>query len=76
MDDNRTACHPSRSDWQGVKCESLDEMRSQNIRFWQQAGGAMIRQAAWELVLETWQIQNRDPDELRFQRLAPPIRPS
>ena len=65
-----------REGWQAVKCTSLDDMRTQNIRFWQQAGGAAIRQAAWELVVETWQAQNRDPDELRFQRLAPAIRHS
>jgi hypothetical protein len=63
-----------REGWQAVKCASLDDMRTQNVRFWQRAGGAAIRQAAWELVVETWQAQHRDPDELRFQRLAQPLR--
>ena len=49
-------------------------MRTQNILFWQRAGGAAIRQAAWELVVEAWQSQQRNPDELRFQRLATPVR--
>ncbi|WP_395717467.1 hypothetical protein [Prosthecobacter sp.] len=67
--------HPKvREGWQAVKCTSLDDMRTQNIRFWQRAGGAAIRQSAWELVVETWQAQHRDPDELRFQRLAPTVR--
>lgn len=44
-------------------------MRTQNVRFWQRAGGAAIRQAAWELVVETWQAKHRDPDELRFSRV-------
>jgi hypothetical protein len=51
-------------------------MRTKNILFWQQAGGAAIRKAAWELVEEMWQAQKRDPDELRFQRLAPVFRPA
>lgn len=64
----------SRQGWYAVKCDSLDDMRTQNIRFWQQQGGAAIRRAAWELVVEMWQTQHRDPDELRFQRLAPALR--
>ncbi len=64
----------TRAGWHGVRCSSLNDMRTQNILFWQRAGGAAIRQAAWELVVETWQSQHRNPDELRFQRLATPIR--
>ena len=63
-----------RAGWHAVKCASLDDMRTQNIRFWQRAGGAAIRAAAWDLVVETWQAQKRDPNELRFQRLAPAVR--
>ena len=63
-----------RSDWQAVKCTSLDDMRTQNILFWQRQGGACIRAAAWELVVEMWQAQGRNPDELRFQRIAPELR--
>ena len=61
-----------REGWHAVKCNSLDDMRTQNIRFWQRAGGAAIRAAAWELVVESWTAQKRNPDELRFQRLAAP----
>ncbi len=57
-----------RAGWEAKKCASLDEMRTENIRFWQRQGGAAIRQAAWELVIETWKVQKRDPNELRFQR--------
>ncbi len=64
----------ARAGWHAVRCSSLDDMRTQNILFWQRAGGAAIRQAAWELVVETWQAQRRNPDELRFQRLAAPVR--
>lgn len=60
--------------WHVVKCRDLDDMRKQNILHWQRAGGAAIRQAAWELVQEWWLAQNKDPDELRFQRLAPRVR--
>ena len=64
----------SREVWHAVKCNSLDDMRTQNIRFWQKQGGAAIRKAAWELVVETWKAQHRDLNELRFQRLASPVR--
>jgi hypothetical protein len=62
------------SGWEAVRCSSLDEMRTQNIRFWQRQGGAAIRQAAWELVVEAWLAENKDPNELRFQRVAPDLR--
>ncbi len=75
MEKAQTPVKSERADWHGVKCASLDEMRTQNIRFWQRAGGAMIRQAAWELVVDSWIAQNRDPNELRFQRLAQDLRP-
>ena len=67
---------PTREGWEAVRCTSLDDMRTQNVRFWQRAGGAAIRQAAWDLVVETWMAHGRDPDELRFQRLAPAFRRS
>ncbi len=69
---DQVARHPSG--WEAVRCSSLDSMRTQNVLFWQRQGGAAIRQAAWELVVETWKAQNRDPDELRFQRTAPVFR--
>lgn len=55
-------------EWEAKKCASLDEMRTENIRFWQRQGGAAIRKAAWELVVESWDAQKRDINELRFQR--------
>lgn len=64
----------SREGWHAIKCKDLDDMRTQNIRLWQQAGGAAIRQAAWELVQDWWQARKNDPDELRFQRIAPNLR--
>jgi transposase len=60
--------------WHAVRCVDLDDMRRQNILFWQQAGGVAIRQAAWELVEEWWQMKKKNPDELRFQRLASQLR--
>jgi hypothetical protein len=64
----------SRSAWTAVRCESLDDMRTQNILFWQNQGGAMIRRAAWELVEEYWKANQLDPDELRFSRSAAFVR--
>jgi hypothetical protein len=64
----------ARTSWHAVKCVSLDDMRTQNIRYWQQQGGAAIREAAWQLVVETWHAQGRDPDELRFHRPPPAVR--
>ncbi len=74
MEPRPTTTTSPRTGWHGVRCTSLDDMRTQNIRFWQQAGGAQIRQAAWELVVETWKAQKRDLNELRFSRLAPVVR--
>ena len=62
------------SGWYAKKCGSLDEMRTENIRFWQRQGGAAIRAAAWELVVETWKAQKRDSDEFRFQRSPSVVR--
>lgn len=64
---------PPGARWEAVRCTSLDDMRTQNIRFWQRQGGNAIRQAAWDLVMETWRTRGLDPNELRFQRLAPQL---
>ena len=69
-----TTTRTPRDGWEGVKCASLGDMRTQNILFWQRAGGAAIRRAAWELVDEMWKARGRDPNELRFQRIAPSVR--
>ena len=58
-----------RSGWYAKKCASLDEMRTENIRFWQRQGGAAIRQAAWELVVAKWMQDGRDLEELKFKRV-------
>ena len=68
----QVARHPSG--WEAVRCSNLDSMWTQNVLFWQRQGGAAIRQAAWELVVEAWKAQNRNPDERRFQRTAPVFR--
>ena len=60
---------PDRSGWYAKKCASLDEMRTENIRFWQRQGGAAIRQAAWELVVDKWLREGRTLKELKFQRV-------
>ena len=62
------------SGWYARKCESLDEMRTEGIRFWQLQGGAAIRQAAWELALENWKAHHGDDDEPGFQRSTPVVR--
>jgi hypothetical protein len=74
MDSEDAKEKSARTGWMGVRCDGIDDMRTQNIRFWQEQGGAAIRQAAWELVEEMWSAQGRNPDELRFQRLAPEFR--
>jgi hypothetical protein len=43
-------------------------MRLHSIRSWQRQSAAARRQAAWEIVVEAWEIQKRDPNELRLQR--------
>ena len=65
---------PSKREWTAVRCSSLDDMRTQNILFWQAQGGAVIRQAAWEMVVEYWQANKLDPDELRFSRSGTSVR--
>ena len=64
----------NRSGWYAKKCKSLDEMRTEGIRFWQQQGGSSIRKAAWELVVENWKVKDKNSDELRFQRSSPLVR--
>jgi hypothetical protein len=64
----------SKREWTAVRCASLDDMRTQNILFWQAQGAAMIRRAAWELVEEYWQANKLDPDELRFSRSVTSVR--
>jgi hypothetical protein len=65
---------PVQAGWYAKKCGSLDEMRTEGIRFWQQQGGAAIRQAAWDLVVDIWKAQKRPLDELEFQRSITAVR--
>jgi hypothetical protein len=69
-----TSTPTQREGWYAVRCHDLEDMRRQNIAYWQRAGGAAIRQAAWELVQDWWEMKKKDPDELRFQRVAPSLR--
>jgi hypothetical protein len=54
--------------WKVTRCESFEDMRKVAIANWQRQSGAARRQAAWDLVVEAWKMQKRDPDELRLQR--------
>jgi hypothetical protein len=69
-----TSTPTQREGWYAVRCHDLEDMRRQNIAYWQRAGGAAIRQAAWELVQDWWEMKKKNPDELRFQRIAPSLR--
>jgi hypothetical protein len=63
-----------RATWTVVKCASLDEMRANHIRAWQAVPPAERLKAAWELVVDAWEMKKRNPDELRFQRAVTVIR--
>jgi hypothetical protein len=65
---------PTRAGWMEVKCSSFDEMRANHIRNWQAVSPAERLKAAWELVVDAWEIKKRDPNELRFQRSVTVIR--
>lgn len=57
-----------RKDWKLRRCNSFEDMRVEAIRSWQRAGANARANAAWDMVVEAWHLQNRDPDELRLQR--------
>ena len=63
-----------RKEWTAVRCAGFDDMRDQNIRFWQSQGGAEIRRAAWDLVTDYWHANKLPPDELRFSRSVTAVR--
>jgi len=48
------------------KLEDLD--RSFDIQYWQRLGSAAIFSAAWEMVVQAWQLKGRSVSELRLQR--------
>ena len=58
-----------RKDWKLRRCDSFEDMRVEAIRQRQRAG-ATARAAAWDMVVEAWHLQNRDPNELRLQRIV------
>lgn len=66
----KTTASPSllRKDWKLRRCDSFEDMRVEAIRQWQRAGATDRAAAAWDMVVEAWHLQNRDPDELRLQR--------
>jgi hypothetical protein len=59
-----------RSHWVVQKCDSFEQMERIHVRSWQEVSGAARLAAAWDMVEEVWKLKNRNPDELRFQRLA------
>jgi hypothetical protein len=58
-----------RSDWIIRKCDSFEEMERHQIRDWQAVSGAERMKAAWDMVVEAWELKKRDPGELEFQRV-------
>ena len=59
-----------RSDWVIRKCDSFEEMERLHLRDWQAVSGSERAKAAWQMVVEAWEIKKRSPDELRFQRVV------
>jgi len=59
-----------RSDWTARKVDSFEEMERTHLRDWQEVSCEERMKAAWEMVEEAWTLKKRDPDELRFQRVA------
>ena len=58
-----------RSHWPQAKLGSFDEVRTNRIRQWQEAGCQARLDAAWELVYDYWVgMKEMNPDELRLQR--------
>lgn len=63
-----------RKDWVVRTFDSLDAMRAAQIRDWQGVSSAERRKAAWNLVIEAWELKKRNPDELRLLRLVTSVR--
>ena len=42
--------------------------REFDIQFWQSRTSAERFAAAWQMVVDRWEMQGKDPDELRLQR--------
>ena len=41
-----------------------------DYQYWEEQGDEAKLNAAWELVVQAYEIMGRNPDELRFQRSA------
>lgn len=67
-------CPLPRPGWTVRKFDSFDAMRAAQIRDWQAVSSAERRKAAWELVVDAWEMKKRDPDELRLLRLVTVVR--
>ena len=63
-----------RKDWKLRRYDSFEDMRVEAIRQWQRAGASARAAAAWDMVVEAWHLQNRDPNELRLQRTVTVLR--
>lgn len=63
-----------RSQWVAKKCSSFDEMRAFSIEQWQKRSFIERMDAAWDMVLEAWEIKGYDQDELRFQRTVTTVK--
>lgn len=56
------------------KFSSLEDMRTTQIADWQRLAPAARRQAAWEMVVDAWELKKRNSDELRLQRSITSVR--
>lgn len=56
------------------KCTSFEEMRNLAVGDWQKLPAELRAAAAWDMVREAWLLQNRNPDELRLQRIITVVR--
>lgn len=45
-----------------------DDDRLQDYEYWDSLGDEVRFEAAWDLVVQAWEIQGREAHELRFQR--------
>ena len=68
--DKMVAPKKDRSDWVIRKCDSFEEMERLHVQGWQAVSGSERAKAAWQMVLDAWEIKKRDPNELRFQRVV------
>ena len=46
----------------------VDDFKAEDYAYWRSQPADILFAAAWDIVLQTWHLLERDPDELRFQR--------